>query len=138
MLSSCHITTHQVKYRHRRENDEDENFIALAPAEGDDFNLENVLNKDKETRSLPIVRLDSVNNDDDDDEENDEENDNSELKLVNDADNDEKYNRYFDSIDINEERKRILNDTMYTSRSSTIVPVFGIEDDGGDEDYIGK
>lgn len=97
-----------------------------------------MLNKDKETRSLPIVRLDSVNNDDDDDEENDEENDNSELKLVNDADNDEKYNRYFDSIDINEERKRILNDTMYTSRSSTTVPVFGIEDDGGDEDYIGK
>lgn len=93
-----------------------------------------MLNKDKETRSLPIVRLDSVNIDDDDDEENDK----SELKLVNDSDNDEKYNRYFDSIDINEERKRILNDTMYTSRSSTTVPVFGIEDDGGDEDYIGK
>lgn len=115
----------QVKYRHRRENDEDENFIALAPAEDDNFNLETALNKDKD---LPVVvRLvaddDSTNSDDDAD----------------------KYNRYFDNGDINEENRMVMNESLAATETSYGVAHImqwpndddtAVDTDEGD--YLGK
>ncbi|XP_063704345.1 putative pre-mRNA-splicing factor ATP-dependent RNA helicase DHX16 [Culicoides brevitarsis] len=121
----------KVKYRHRRENDEDENFIALAPADGDEFNLESVLDKDKQMPA--IVRLDPVL-----DSSEETEDDFIELSAKKNDDNDngsnndyknydaDKYNRFFDSVDINEEQRRILNDS---------TPVFGRIDSDAD-DYL--
>lgn len=135
----------QVKYRHRRENDEDENFIALAPADGDEFNLESVLSKDKQMPA--IVRLDPVS-----DQEEDEDNDNySELSTKeesddsnNNDDNDknydaDKFNRFFDSVDINEEQKRIFNESLNGDSVSltSSTPIFGRINDDTD-DYLGE
>lgn len=100
----------QIKYRHRRENDGDENFIALAPAEDDDFNLEKVLNKDKE---FPL-----------------------QLDLVDDSyqrsDDNEKFNRFFDSGDLNEESRKVMNESV------VLVEQNKNENDSEEEDYQGK
>lgn len=141
-----HKNTHkqkQVKYRHRRENDEDENFIALAPADGDEFNLESVLSKDKQMPA--VVRLDPVSDQEEDDDnyselstkEEDESNHNNDETDKNyDAD---KFNRFFDSVDINEEQKRVFNESLIRDSISlsSASPIFGRIDDDTD-DYLGK
>lgn len=101
-----------MRYRHRRDNDDDENFIALAPAEGDDFNLESVLTKDKEL-SPPIVRLNSVSNEDD------------------------IFNRYFDNGDIIEERRIVMNET--TLKPMQWLSNENVDDNTDEDDeYPGK
>lgn len=95
----------QIRYRHRRENDDDENFIALAPAEDDDFNLEKVLNKD---RALPLMHLDSIL-DVDATNDADVESIAEDTAMDDDDDESEKFNRFFDNGDIVEENRRVMN-----------------------------
>lgn len=153
LASYCAYLKKQVKYRHRRENDEDENFIALAPADGDEFNLESVLSKDKQMPA--IVRLDPVSDQEEEDDDNyyselykDEGRktlsspDEKEIGSNNNDDNDknydvDKFNRFFDSVDINEEQKRVFNESLNGDTSSS-AQIFSATKDDDIDDYLGK
>lgn len=96
-----------------------------------------------------IVRLDPVSDQEDEEDDNygefDKEDGTSSSEKENGSNNNDdsdknydvdKFNRFFDSVDINEEQKRVFNESV-NGDSSSSTQIFGRIDDDSD-DYLGK